>query len=145
MSRVVYENTPATVAQESLRTTHGVRLVTVEEEGVGVDKLPTGVYGYSYSPGLPNAPLFATRRHRAFEIHKVAHGEVCITGFVSADAARQVLSAAEDITIQVQPHPEDGGEALVVIPVSRIRNHKGYSAPNQLGFTATLRPAVSVG
>lgn len=145
MSRVVYENTPATLAQESLRETHRVRLVTVDEEGVGVDKLPAGVYGYSYSPGLPNAPLFATRRYRAFEIHKVAEGEVCITGFVSADAARQVSSATEDVTIQVQPHPEEGGDALVVIPAVRIRNHKGYSAPNQLGFTATLRPAVPVG
>jgi hypothetical protein len=142
MSRVVLENTPATLGQESLRTAHAVRLVSRDEEGVGVDKLPGGVYGYSYSPGLPNAPLFAERRHRAFEIHKFESGEVSVTGFASADVARLIASATEDVTIQVQPHPEEGGDTLVEIPVSRIRNHKGYSAPNQLGFTATLRPTV---
>jgi len=103
------------------------------------------VYGYTNSPGLPNAPLFAERRHRSFEVHKIASGEVLVTGFLPADVARAIASVSEDVTIQLQPHPEEGADALVQIPVSRIRNHRQYSAPNQLGFSATLRPAVTVG
>jgi hypothetical protein len=144
MSRVVYENTPATSAQESLRATHGVRLVLPAEEGLGIDKLPGGVYGYTYSPGLPNAPLFVERRHRSFEMHKVGNGTVYVTGFVEAEVARQLSSATENLTVQIQPHPEDGSDALVEIPHSRIGSHKQYSSPNQLGFSATLRPAVAV-
>ena len=145
MSRVVLENTPATLGQEALRAAHSVRLVSIAEEGMGVDKLPAGVYGYTYSPGLPNAPLFAERRHRSFEIHKIATGEVYVTGFVPADVAQAIAGASGDVTIQLQPHPEEGAETLVEIPFSRIRNHKQYSAPNQLGFSATLHPTVAVG
>ncbi len=71
MSRVIYENTPATAAQETLRQTHKVRLVTAAEEGGGVNALPAGVYGFTYSPALVNAPLFTTRRYRSYETHKL--------------------------------------------------------------------------
>ena len=84
MSRVTYANTPATVAQETLRQTHQVRLVSAAEEGSGVNALPGGVYGFTYSPALPNAPLFATRRYRSYETHKLASGEVLVIGFASA-------------------------------------------------------------
>ena len=40
MSRVTYANTPATLDQETLRSTHGVRVVTAAEEGIGVNALP---------------------------------------------------------------------------------------------------------
>ena len=61
MSRVSYTNIADTADQEQLRAAHGVRLVTETEEGTGVDRLPGGVYGFTYSPGLPNAPLFAVQ------------------------------------------------------------------------------------
>ena len=71
MSRVIYTNVADTAEQEQLRETHGVRVVADTEEGTGVDKLPGGVYGFTYSPGLLNAPLFAVRRYRSYEIHKL--------------------------------------------------------------------------
>ncbi len=74
MSRVVYSDTKATADQETLRTVHRVRLVEDAEEGTGVNALPDGIYGFTYSPGLPNAPLFAVRRYRSFETHKLASG-----------------------------------------------------------------------
>jgi hypothetical protein len=140
MSRVVYENTPATVAQEALRAEHRVRIVASAEEGSGVDVLPNGVYGFTYSPGLANAPLFATRRYRSYETHKLASGEIFIVGFVTADAARQFDSGLTDITIQVQPEPDEQALTLVKVPYSRIRQHRQYAAPNQHGFAVTLRP-----
>jgi len=75
MSRVTYTNTPDRGDQVQLRAEHAVRLVTDAEEGTGVDALPGGVYGYTYSPGLRNAPLFATRRYRSYEVHKRVDGE----------------------------------------------------------------------
>jgi hypothetical protein len=78
MSRVTYTNTPDRQDQVQLRAAHGVRLVNDGEEGAGVDALPGGVYGCTYSPGLPNAPLFATRRYRSYDVHQLASGEIFV-------------------------------------------------------------------
>lgn len=139
MSRVVYTNTPSRADQQTLRNSGGVRLVSDQEEGAGVNILPDGVYGYTYSPGLPNAPLFATRRYRSYEVHKIG-GEVFIVGFVTADAARDLSSAPQDVTVQLHPEPSDEVSTLVKIPYSRIHTHRQYAAPNQHGFTVTVRP-----
>lgn len=129
----------ATHAQDALRGTNKVRLVTEAEEGTGVNALPAGVYGFTYSPGLDGAPLFAVRRYRSFEIHKVP-GETLVIAFATADEAAALESSSEELTIRVQPQPEDGRETLVQIPYSRIRQHRQYAAPNQHGFTVRVIP-----
>jgi hypothetical protein len=37
--------------------------------------------------------------------------------------------------------PEGDYQTLVTIPYSRIHHHRQYAAPNQDGFTVTVRPA----
>ena len=140
MSRVIYSDTRATADQETLRTVHRVRLVTDAEEGTGVDALPGGAYGFTYSPGLPNAPLFGVRRYRSFETHKLASGEVFIIGFVTREASGQMTASNADVPVQIQPEPEGGADTLVAVPYSRIRHHRQYAAPNQHGFAVTLKP-----
>jgi hypothetical protein len=140
MSRVTYANTPATAAQESLRQVHQVRLVSGAEEGQGVNALPDGVYGFTYSPALYNAPLFASRLYRSYETHKLPNGEVLVVGFTTARSAQQLASAGDEITLVIQPEPDDEASALVTIPYSRMRQHRQYAAPNQHGFTVTLVP-----
>jgi hypothetical protein len=140
MSRVAYTNTPATAAQESLRQVHDVRLVTATEEGDGVNALPGGVYGFTYSPALDNAPIFATRLYRSYETHKLANGDVLVIGFASDDAAEQLATATGEITLVIQPEPDDQAQALVAIPYSRMRYHRQYAAPNQHGLTVTVAP-----
>ena len=140
MSRVTYANTPATRAQETLRQVHQVRLVTAAEEGEGVNKLPGGVYGFTYSPALDNAPLFATRHYRSYETHKLANGEVLVVGFASPEAAAQLASARDETTLVIQPEPDEDASTLVAVPYARMRQHRQYAAPNQHGFTVTLVP-----
>src|SRR5215218_3868378 len=141
MSRVIYTDTPATLDQTSLRATHAVRLVSGEEEGSGVNALPAGTYGFTYSPALPNAPLFAARRYRSYETHKLASGEVFVVGFATDEDARALATTAADLTLSIQPEPEQGHTALVTIPYARIRRHRQYAAPNEHGFTVTVGPA----
>src|ERR1043166_8114187 len=126
MSRVTYANTPATVDQEALRAAHNVRLVAPDEEGTGVNALPGGVYGFTYSPALPNAPLFAVRRFRSYETHKLASGEVFVIGFATADAAVRLKPEDGEVTLQIQPEPDGESTVLVAIPYSRVRHHRGY-------------------
>jgi hypothetical protein len=138
MSRVTYTDMAATGAQESLRGANQVRLVSDAEEGTGVNAMPIGVYGFTYSPGLASAPLFAVRRYRSFEIHKLA-GETVVVGFATADDAGLLERQHEEITVRIQPQPEDGRETLVQIPYSRMKHHRS-AAPNQHGFTVTVVP-----
>ena len=139
MSRVTYTDMAATGAQDALRVTNQVRLVTEAEEGTGVNALPAGVYGFTYSPGLASAPLFAVRRYRSYEIHKRAD-ETLVVGFATVEDAGRLASSSEEITIRIQPQPEDGREMLVQIPYSHIKHHRQYAAPNQHGFTITVVP-----
>ena len=141
MSRVVYANTVDTPDQELLREAHQVRIVSDAEEGTGVNALPGGVYGFTYSPGLPNAPLFAVRRYRTYETHKLPSGDVFVIGFAKADVARELSIASTEMTLQIHPMPEGDYRTLVTIPYSRIHHHRQYAAPNQDGFTVTVRPA----
>ena len=141
MSRVTYTDMTATGAQDALRGTNAVRPVTDAEEGNGVNALPWGVYGFTYSPGLASAPLFAVRRYRSYEIHKLAN-ETLVIGFATPEDAGRLERSSEEITIRIQPQPEDGRETLVQIPYSRIKHHRQYAAPNQHGFTVTVLPRV---
>jgi hypothetical protein len=138
MSRVTYANTPTTLGQEALRRTHDVRVVSAAEEGMGVNALPGGVYGFTYSPALPNAPLFAERRFRSYETHKLADGEVFVIGFADVEAAAALESNNEEKTLIIQPEPEGTTNILVKVPYSRMRHHRQYAAPNQHGFTVTV-------
>jgi hypothetical protein len=140
MSRVVYTETKDTADQEALRIAHQVRLVGEAEEGNSVSNLPGGVYGYTYSPGLPGAPLFAVRRYRSYETHKLPSGDVYVIGFAKSDVARTLSTATEEMTLQIHPQPEGDYATLVTIPYSKIRHHRQYAAPNQDGFTVTVRP-----
>ncbi len=141
MSRVVYTDMPATADQEALRVTHQVRLVSDGEEGTGVNALPGGVFGFTYSPGLQNAPLFAVRRFRSYELHKLPGGDVFVIGYAKAGIARELSTSTEEMTIQIHPQAEGESDTLVTIPYSRIRRHRQYAAPNQDGFSVTVLPA----
>ena len=141
MSRVTYTNTPDRVYQGEIRASHGVQLVGEGVEGTGVNALPGGVYGYTYSPGLPNAPLFAARRYRSYETHKLASGEVFVIAYADEGTAQQIASTRADVAVLVHPEPNPGAGILVQIPYSRIRQHRQHAAPNQDGFTVTVAPA----
>ena len=141
MGKVTFTNTPDRVEQAEIRSAHGVRLVTDAEEGTGVNALPGGVYGYTYSPGLINAPQFKARRYRSYETHKLASGETFLLAYAEADTAERIASAPEDVTVVVNPEPSSDDSVMVKIPYSRIRQHSQYATPNQDGFTVTLAPS----
>lgn len=138
MSRVTYANTPATPEQQALRAAHDVRIVSPAEEGMGVNSLPGGVYGFTYSPALANAPLFAERRFRCYETHKLAGGEVFVVGFTDVESAAALEANSGEQTLVIQPEPDTTANVLVKVPYSRMRHHRQYAAPNQHGFTVTV-------
>lgn len=125
-------------ARAALRAEHGVRLVQPAEEGLGIDQIPNGVYGFSYSPAVA-APLFAAFRYRTYEMHRLPNGEAVIVGFVPPADASRLAAAAGAVEITLHHDADQEATALVVVPCSRIVMHRLVSTPNQ----ATLRLHVS--
>ena len=141
MSRVVYEQVKAAPDQERLRVAHQLRPVTSEEEGLGVNAVPNGVYGFTYSPAMENSPLYAERRFRCYETHRLQDGTVVLLGFVSDKDAQKLANQTDNVEICLQPAPEEGAESFVALPHTRILQHRLISVRTEHGVTMKVGPA----
>lgn len=131
-------STGAAPDHEALRTANNVRLVTEAEEGLGLNRIPHGVYGFTYSPCQPEAPLFLKASFHSFEIHRLTGGRICLLGFVTPEAARRLDGSSADSNgiFQVSLFPDATGEAslLASIDTSRIVRHKQHSQREATGL-----------
>lgn len=123
-----------------MREQHRVRLVEPSEEGFGIDKLPDGVFGFTYSPAVA-APLFATFRYRTFEMHKVAGGEAVIIGFAPAADAARLSTAADAVDITLFHDADGAADTLIAVPYARILHHRQIATPNQVSVPLRIAPA----
>lgn len=127
-------------AREALRREHGVRLVETAQEGRAAEELPAGTYGFTGSPLLAS-PLFAARRYRNFEVHRLATGPVVI-GFVTpADAAKLTHTQHETLTLRLYPEAEGDATVIVSIPYDRVVQHRQYSVRNADALTLQVHPS----
>jgi hypothetical protein len=112
------------------------------EEGVAAEQLPDGVYGFTSSPVLAS-PLFAARRYRNFEIHRLPNGIAAVVGFVTvADAAELTRSTSTTpVSITIYPDAEGDATTIVSLPYDRIVQHRQYSIRNAAAITVQVRPA----
>lgn len=108
--------------RQAIRLQNAVRVVTKEEDGRPLDRLPGGVYGFSYSPASDAIPLFTRHAAASFEIHKPATGPYQILGYV---APAQAEAQGQDVKL----YPDAYGEAtqLIALPADRITRLKGPS------------------
>jgi hypothetical protein len=122
-------NVSSDAARETLRRKHGVRVVDAQEEGSAAATLPPGVYGFTGSPVLAS-PLFAVRRYRNFEVHRL-HAGVSLVGFVTPSAAAELAHPAADaVAVRIYPEAVDEANVIVAIPYDRIVQHRQYAIRN---------------
>lgn len=116
-------------ARSALRRAHGVQLVAANQEGTSAAELSAGVYGFTSSPALAS-PLFATRRYRNFEVHRLADGPA-VVGFVTADDAAKLATAADaPVDLQLLPDCDADASSIVAIAYDSIVHHRQYSVRN---------------
>ena len=110
--------------REALRLRHGVRLVTPEEEGFALQRLPNGVYGFTHAPGQAEIPVFAKQSVHSFKAHKDSDGAEYLIGFLTAEQVRDLASDQEGAEITL--YPDEWGEAreMVAIALTRMAPHK---------------------
>lgn len=126
---------------EDLRTKHQVRLVTDEEEGTGIDRLPAGVYGFTYSPAADNYPLFVKQELNAYESHKLPDGSALLLGYLTQEETDTLIATKESAVIHLFPNPQGQATSLVVLPIARVQGVKEHSQRSGTGLELRVGPA----
>ena len=123
---------------EEIRAAHQLRPLTEDESGDGVDNLPSGVYGFTYSPALENFPLFKDRDLRCYEGQKLSDGSVVLLGFLTASEKQTFEQTAEIATIHLFAEPKADASELVTVPMSRVLGHVEYSQRGAEGLELSV-------
>jgi hypothetical protein len=125
---------------EELRSKNNVRLVTDDESGTGIDRLPGGVYGFTYSPAEDNFPLFKNKALRSYEAHKLADGSAVLLGFVAQGDSLKMETGRESVAVRLFPEPQEEAGVLASIPLGRILSHEEHSQRGGKGLELELGP-----
>jgi len=126
---------------ERIRSAHRLRALTDSESGSGVNRLPKGVYGFTYSPVEENFPIFSERDLRSFEGHKLEDRSIFLLGFLTPEDKVAFEKTGEGRTIHLFPEPKGNADQLVRVPLARILRHTENSVRKGTGLELLLRPA----
>ncbi|MDX2151511.1 MAG: hypothetical protein SFV54_12310 [Bryobacteraceae bacterium] len=124
--------------RESFRVRNAVRLVTSEEEGMPFDRLPSNVYGFTYSPNSDGLPLYSKNSLLSYEVHKLPAGEIEFIGFVTAKDAEAIERQDDFPTLTFYPQAYKEATRIIALRRARIERMKGPSRENGNYLTLTL-------
>ena len=127
---------------EDLRAKNQVRALTEEEDGTGIDRLPSGVCGFTYSPLSENFPLFKVRDLRSYEAHKLPDGSALLLGFVTQGESIQIEAGRESVTIHLFPEPMGEASFFTAVPTGRVQSHVEHSQRVDKGLERVLGSGV---
>jgi len=100
-----------------LRHKHQLRALTEREEGIKMENLPNGVYGFSLCSVVT---LRATRGDTfALEIQK-HDGIIFYVGYAADEEIDRYLTREKNFHILMSPHPRKGAASLFEIPVEFV-------------------------
>jgi hypothetical protein len=125
---------------EELRSKNKVRLVNDEENGTGVDRLPGGVYGFTYSPAETNFPLFKDHALRSFEAHKLKDGSAILIGFLTEGESLQMTAGRDKVKVHLFPEPQEEAKVMVTVPMTRVVGHTEHSQRAGKGLELEVGP-----
>ena len=122
---------------DHLRAERNLRELEAAEEGTTAERLPDGVYGFTYSPAEA-VPLFAKKTWHSFEVHKLADGSQFLVGFVTGKEAENVRSGAP-AEITLFPDPWEESTELVSVPLTgAVPAKKGPSREGGNGLKVAI-------
>ncbi len=103
---------------DRIRARHGLRALTDAEEGYPSARLPHGVYGFTYSPGQDETPVFAKKAYHNFEVHKLGDGSERLIGFVTPSEAAILDSRTPGAAVLL--YPDEWKESTHLVSVDLI-------------------------
>jgi hypothetical protein len=128
--------------RQALRARAQVRLIRPDEEGSGIRRLPEGVYGFSSAASSGEIPLFSKPIYGAFEVHKLAGGEVAWIGYVSEEDFRRLEEGAEPFSMELYPEPHGSATLLVSVPASRVDRRSPQARENGMPMRVEVAPRL---
>lgn len=138
------QNVTLSPERQALRARAQVRLVTSEEEGIGVHRIPEGVYGFSSAASTREIPLFAKPVYGAFEVHKLAGGEVAWVGYVRESDLRRLEHGSEPFEMELYPEPWGDATFLVSVPAARVDRRKPQARENGMPMRVEVAPRIEM-
>ena len=138
------QNVTLSPERQALRARAQVRLVRPEEEGSGIRRLPEGVYGFSSAASSEEIPLFSKPIYGAFEVHKLAGGEVAWIGYVSESDYQRFEKGGEPFDMELYPEPYGEAARLVSVPASRVDRRKPQARENGMPMRVEVAPRIEM-
>ena len=101
------------IALEEIRKNHHLRPLSDIEDGITIEKVPSGIYGFSMC-----TIMLRTRPTSFFslEIHKHYDETIYYVGFVSNEHAGKFAAHQKHFDITVYPQPWEGASSIIEIP-----------------------------
>ena len=116
--------TAATAELEQLRSERSLRALTADEEGTDIYRLPDGVFGFTYAPGLKEVPVFSKRHYGGFEVHRQPGGKIHLVGFVTVDEKAAISSSKRAVQVVIFPASWEQSTELVSVVDARLQPAK---------------------
>lgn len=106
-------------AREQLRSEHQVRLIAPDEEGHAFDRIPNGVYGFTYAPAT-ETPVFLRQSYHSFEVHKLAGGAGFLLVHCRPDDVAKLKAGGGPVQVTAYPDPWQDATEPVAVPMHLI-------------------------
>lgn len=130
-----------TAAAEKLRSERGLRALTPAEEGLAMQQLPNGIFGFSFAPGYSETPVYSRRPYQCFELHKLENGEIHVIGLVTPED-KEKLGSGKEATVSIYPEPFKSATELVSVADRRIAPaRKAVAREDGNPFRSLIYPA----
>lgn len=102
----------------ALRRTHQLRPLTEREDGIKIQDVPNGTYGFS----MCSVVSLSAKRGNTFslEIHKHHDGIVYYVGYASDEDVGKYLARPKNFHLLTFPHPWEKASSLYEIPVDFV-------------------------
>jgi hypothetical protein len=92
---------------------------------LSIARLPKGVYGFTYSPGQEEPPVFAKKSYHSFEIHKLPDGSEHLAGYVTPFEAASLQAAKPGTEVRIFPDAWGESNRLVTVDLGlTLRVHR---------------------
>jgi hypothetical protein len=100
-----------------LRHKHQLRALTEREEGIKIEDLPNGVYGFS----MCSVVTLRATRGDTFSLEIQKHdGIMFYVGYAADEEIARYLTREKNFHILTSPHPRKGASSLLEIPVEFV-------------------------
>ena len=103
---------------EQLRARHGLRALKNDEEGSPAAKLPNGVYGFTYSPGQDETPVFSNKAYHNFEVHKLQDGGERLIGYLTVSEIAVLEARKPGAEVHLYPDVWEESTQLVSVDLT---------------------------